>query len=50
MASNITTTSCTKHMDIRDKYMNEYVEEIVKIVFIKSTDNDIDILTKNLSA
>ena len=24
MASNITTTSCTKHVDIRDKYVSKY--------------------------
>ena len=34
IASNITTTSCTKHVDKRYKYMNEYVEErVVKIIF-----------------
>ena len=27
MASNITTTSYTKYMDIRYKYVNEYVED-----------------------
>ena len=51
MASNIMTTSCTKHVDIWYKYVNEYVEDgIVKIIFVKSGDNDSDILTKNLSA
>ena len=50
MASNITTL-CTKHVDIRYKYVNEYVENgIVKINFIKSTDIDSNILTNNLSA
>ena len=38
MASNIMTTSHTKHVDIQYKYVNEYVEDgIVKII------------TKNLS-
>ena len=33
MASNITTTSCTMHMDISFKYVNEYVEDrAVKII------------------
>ena len=37
MASNIITMSCTKYMDIRYKYMNEYVEnEVVKIIFVQS--------------
>ena len=51
MNSNTTTTSCTKHVDIRYKYVNEYFEDgVVKIVFVKSAENDSDILTKYLSA
>ena len=51
MANNIITASHTKHVDIRYKYVNEYVEDgIVKIIFVKSIDNDSDILTRNLSA
>ena len=51
MASNITNISCSKHVDIRYKYVNEYVKDgVVKIVFVKSADNDSNILTKNLSA
>ena len=46
MASNITITCHTKHVDIRYKYAKEYVEDrIVEIV-----DNDSNILIKNLSA
>ena len=51
MASNIITTSCTKQVNVRYKYVHEYVEEeIVQIIFVKSADNDSNILTKNLSA
>ena len=51
MGSNIITTCCTKHVDIRYKYVNEYVEdEAVKLVFVKSADNDGNILTKTSSA
>ena len=51
MASNITTTYHIKHMDFRYKYINEYVEDgFGKIFFLKSTDTDSNILTKNLSA
>ena len=51
MASNVNTTSHTKHMDIWYKNVNKYVKDgIVKIIFVKSADNDSDILTKNLSA
>ena len=51
MANDITTTCRTKHVDIRYKYVTEYVEDgVVKIIFVKSVDNDSNILTKNLSA
>ena len=51
MTNNITTKSHTKHMVIRYMYVNEYVEDdIVKIIFVNSTDNDSNIFTKNLSA
>ena len=51
MASNITTTSHTKHVHVRYKYVNKYVEDgIFEISFVTSADNDSDILTKNLSA
>ena len=50
MASNITTASHTKHVDVRYKYVNEYVEDgVINIIFVQSTDNDSSILTKNLS-
>ena len=49
MSGNITTTSRTKHVDIRYKYVNEYAEDgVIKIIFVKSEDNNSDILTKNL--
>ena len=50
MASSITTMSHIKHVNIRCKYVNEYFEEgVVKIIFVKSAENDSHILTKNLS-
>ena len=50
MASNIATTSHTEHIGIRFKYINEYTEDrVVKIIFVKSTENYNDILTKNVS-
>ncbi|KAL7535063.1 hypothetical protein ACHAXR_008476, partial [Thalassiosira sp. AJA248-18] len=40
MAHNITTSSRTKHIDCRLRYVNEYVEDgIIKIVFVRSEDN-----------
>ena len=41
MASNITTTCCTKHVDIRYKCASKYIEDRVA----KCADNDSDILT-----
>ena len=50
MSNNITTTSRSKHVDVRTKYINEYVEDgILKIIFVRSKDSDLDIMTKNLS-
>ena len=50
MVSSISASSHTKHVDIRYKYVTKYVEDgIVKIVFMKSSDNVGNILTKNLS-
>ena len=36
MASYITTASCTKHVDIKYKYVNEYEKDgLVKNIFVK---------------
>jgi hypothetical protein len=49
MSSNVTTTSQTCHVDVRTKYVREYVEDgVIEIVFVRSGDNDSDLLTKNL--
>ena len=49
MSSNVTTSSRTKHVDIRTKYVHQYVEDgIVKIVFVRSESNRSDIMTKNV--
>ena len=51
MAKNITTTGCNKHVYIRTKYVNDYVEYgMVKIIFVKTEDNLADCLTKNLGS
>ena len=51
MASNITTASFAKHVDIRYTYVNNHVEDkVVKIIFLKSDENAINILTKNFGA
>ncbi len=52
MTSNpVTTTSRTKHVDIRGKYVAEYQQNgMVKIIFVKSEDNIAGIMTKNLGS
>ena len=51
MTYNVTTTCHTNHVDIRYRYVNEYVEDgVVKIIFVKSADNDSNILIKKISA
>ena len=49
MTDNVTATSCTKHVDLRYKNVNKYVEDgIVNIVFDMSVANDSGILMKTL--
>ena len=48
LSENITTSNNTKHVDIRSKFVKEYCENgIVKILFVRSENNDSDIMTKN---
>jgi intein-encoded DNA endonuclease-like protein len=50
LANNKTTNERTKHVDIRAHFVREYTTDgIVEIVFVRSADNDSDILTKNLA-
>ena len=51
MSKNINTSSRTKHVDVRTKYVNEFCENgIIKIIFISSSENISDIMSKNLNA
>jgi hypothetical protein len=48
LANNYATSQRTKHIDIRAHFLREYIESgVLKVVFIRSEDNDADILTKN---
>ena len=47
---NTKTSQHTKHVDIRYKYVNEYLEDVaINIVFVRSEDNDTDVFTKNIN-
>jgi hypothetical protein len=50
MANNISTSPRTKHIDVRYRYVNEFIEDgIIKVVFVKTAENDSDGFTKNLN-
>ena len=51
MSQNTTTTTRTTHIDVRTKFVKEFCEDsIIKIIFVRSEDNDSDILTQNLQS
>jgi hypothetical protein len=48
LGNNFSVGQRTKHIDIRAHFVREYIEDdILKLVFIRSEDNDADIFTKN---
>ncbi len=50
MAENISATAKTKHVDMRLKFINLYIEDgVIKIVFVKGGNNKSDPLTKNVN-
>ena len=49
MSENVVVSQRIKHVDVRYKFVNEFVEDgFLKIRFVRSEDNDADIFTKNL--
>lgn len=49
LAQSATTSNRTKHIDVRYHFVREFIEDgIVKIIFVRSEENDADIFTKNL--
>ena len=50
MAENSSSGVRTRHVDIRYHFVREHVvDDFIKIVFVKSCDNDADLFTKNVS-
>ena len=50
LSYNAKCSNKTKHIDVRAHYVRQYVEEgIVKIVFIRSEENEADTFTKNVN-
>ena len=49
LASNAKVSNRTKHIDLKTHFVREYIDKgVVKIVFIRSAENDSDIWTKNV--
>ena len=47
VSKNNNTTSGTKHIDVRTKYVSQYCEDgVIKIIFVESANNDADIFTR----
>jgi hypothetical protein len=50
LTENATTSQRTKHIDVKYHYVRQYVEDgIVKIIFVRTDENDADGFTKNVS-
>ena len=51
MSKNTSTSGCTKHVNVRYRYINEMVlDGFLKIQFVKTKENVADIFTKNVSS
>ena len=49
MAGNVSTSPRTKHVDVRYRYVTEFIEDgLIKIQFVRTRDNESDGFTKNL--
>ena len=49
MSENLSSGVCTRHVDIRYHFVCEHVvDDLIKIVFVKSCDNDAYLFTKNV--
>jgi len=49
MSENVSVSQRTKHVDIRYRFVQEFVlDGFIKIIFVRTNNNDADIFTKNL--
>jgi hypothetical protein len=50
MVENLSSGVRTRHVDTRYHFVREHlVDDVIKIVFVKSCDNDVAVITKNVS-
>jgi hypothetical protein len=51
LSNNHTTSQRTRHIDTRYHFVCEYIEDnIIKVLFVRSEDNEADIFTKNTNS
>lgn len=51
MAENASATPKSKHIDIKAKFVTQFVaDKFIKVIFVKSEDNVADIFTKNVQS
>lgn len=51
MAENVTTSQRTKHIDLRYRFITEFIEDnFIKIIFVKTAENRSDPFTKNIDS
>ena len=49
LSKSATTSNRTKHVDVRYHFVREYIKDgVLTILFVRSENNDADIMTKNL--
>ena len=50
IGTNMPVSQRSKHIDVRYHFVREFVHDgFIRIIFVKTKDNDADIFTKNLS-
>ena len=49
MSGNVSVSQRTKHVDVRYRFVQEFVmDKFIKVVFVRTEENDADLFTKNL--
>ena len=50
MHENVVVSNRTKHVDVRYHFVREFVQDgFIKVIFVKSEENDADLFNKNLN-
>ena len=50
MSENVSVLQRTKHVDVRFRFVKQFtMEGFIKVIFVRSEENDADLFTKNLN-